>query len=257
MEAKSPLVPLGWILLGIGLWKLGGKPFLAAGTLAQGLLDGTRWLKQREDRQRLLAGESSQLGDTLQDSAARIMSVPLKVEKRGTAVTVDGLVAEIRKLIHRGSLDPEVRKKALAVLGRKCGTDGSRKWCTPEKDSEAEVGAFFWALKDPNSPIAIRYTRDHAGVDQYHAAGKILRLRNGDCDDMVVLLGAMLRSVGYPLRIVVMQAKSAESWSHVALEAGIPPTKPTRWIWLDLTLDGPPGTKPPPHLIAREKVFTV
>ena len=93
--------------------------------------------------------------------------------------SIDERVEEIKKLIQKGSLHPAVREATLGVLTKKCGD----RWCNSEKGYKAEIEALFWALRDPKSPIAMRYVRDHAKVDQFHGADKLLELRTGDCDD--------------------------------------------------------------------------
>ena len=66
------------------------------------------------------------------------------------------------------------------------------------------------------------------------------------CDDFVVILGALLRSIGYPVKLRIMQAKGADSWSHIYMLVGSPPTNPTRWTALDASVESAvPGWQAP------------
>ena len=61
-----------------------------------------------------------------------------------------------------------------------------------------EIKALFeWVQRN------IRYTKDPFRVEVLHSPRRMLELRAGDCDDMAILLGAMLLSVGHPVRLVV------------------------------------------------------
>ena len=162
---------------------------------------------------------------------------------------IDQRVSHIVDFIRKGSLKPVIREKALAVLSRKCGPDGERIHCIKEKDSTAEAIALFKAVKDPNSELSVRYTRDHVEVDQFTAADKTLKLGAEDCDGMCIFLGAMLRTTGFPLRVRAIAtqdpATGKTGWSHVYLRVGLPPMAPTRWMALDLSVDHPAGWEVP------------
>lgn len=133
-----------------------------------------------------------------------------------------------------GSLQPEIAEAARAIVSRKCRTTtGGVRWCTAPKDYEAEVVAVFKAVQDAKSPIALRYVRDHAYVDQFTAAKKMIRVRGEDCDGGTILLGSLLMSIGYPIRLRVIQDSKASTWSHIYLLVGLPPQSPTKWVPLD------------------------
>lgn len=167
--------------------------------------------------------------------------------KTRTVRDIRDRVSYIQEQIRKDSLKPEIREKALAVLTRKCSTDGGGKvWCVPEKDYDAEITALFRAVRDASSDLALRYTRDHVEVDQYHSANKLLQLKGGDCDDGTILLGSMLRSVGYPVRLRVIQDNQSSTWSHIYLLVGKPPMSPNVWVALDWSVPGkPPGWEAP------------
>lgn len=228
-----------WGLWGLGPLDIGDQPYngLARRRQLRGLADG--------------------------EEAAAMERAGGGIEKVAT-YTVRNIrerVSYIQDRIRKDSLKPIIREKALSVLTRKCYEDGSeapvgaietsdgrtKRWCVPEKDHEAEVVALFRAVRDANSPLALRYTRDHVEVDQYHAADKLLgSLHGGDCDDGTILLGSMLRAVGYQVRLRVIQDVNSQSWSHIYLLCGIPAGRPGKWVPLDWSMPGkPPGWEAP------------
>jgi transglutaminase-like putative cysteine protease len=116
----------------------------------------------------------------------------------------------------------------------------------------------FSAVTDPNSPLAVRYVRDHLEKDTFVAPNKTMKLRGGDCDDQTSYLGALLRSVGYPVKLRIVQARSASTWSHIYLLVGLPPTEPTKWVPLDATMaQKGPGWEAPDSMVSRRKDFEV
>jgi len=194
------------------------KPDLFSGTLGRPGLGraGPRGLSGPESDAMLRAG------GIIEKATTRTVS---SIQER-----VDYIAERIRK----DSLKPIVREKALAVLTRKCETgSGGKRWCIAPKDYENEIRALYAAVQDANSDVAIRYVRDHIAVDQFHAADKLMRLKGGDCDDGTILLGAMLRSVGYPVKMRVIQDRASPTWSHIYLLVGLPPTNPNKWVPLD------------------------
>ncbi len=70
--------------------------------------------------------------------------------------------------------------------------------CSP-KDYLGEIQALFeWVQKN------VRYTKDPYRVEVLHSARRMLELRAGDCDDMTILLAAMLEAIGHPTRLVII-----------------------------------------------------
>lgn len=105
------------------------------------------------------------------------------------------------------------------------------------RDYLGEIKALFeWVQGN------IRYTRDPHRVELLHSARRMLELRAGDCDDMTILLGAMLQSIGHPVRIVVIgpNARRPDLFSHVYPEVQFR----GRWIAADATVPHPMGWKP-------------
>jgi hypothetical protein len=70
----------------------------------------------------------------------------------------------------------------------------------------------------------------------------MLELRAGDCDDMSILLAAMLEAVGHPVRLALAGPDPLQPrlFTHVYLEVYYK----GRWIPLDPTMPYPPGWSP-------------
>jgi transglutaminase-like putative cysteine protease len=153
----------------------------------------------------------------------RIVRVP-----KGTrgAIASASLIA---KLIREGARDFYVRQKAIEIF---------REASAAPKDRWAEVCALFnWVRKN------IRYTRDIFRTELLHTARRMLELRAGDCDDMTILLGAMLISTGHPVRLALagFRANKPHGYSHIYPEVYVK----GKWIALDATMNRPMGWAPP------------
>jgi transglutaminase-like putative cysteine protease len=89
----------------------------------------------------------------------------------------------------------------------------------------------------------VRYTRDIFRVELLHSARRMLELRAGDCDDMTILLGALLLSTGHPVRLVLagFRRNRPHAYSHIYPEVNVR----GRWLAVDATMDKPIGWAPP------------
>ncbi|MEW6775916.1 MAG: transglutaminase-like domain-containing protein [Bdellovibrionota bacterium] len=78
-------------------------------------------------------------------------------------------------------------------------------------DGRGEIKALFdWVTKN------IRYTRDPYGYEWIQSVVPTLVFGHGDCDCHTVLLGSLLMSVGYPVRLVIV-GNSPGNFHHVFL----------------------------------------
>lgn len=155
----------------------------------------------------------------------RIRVVRVPKGRRGALATAS-LMGD---LMREGARDFYVRQRAIDVF-RRAGV--------PAKDRLGEVVSLFdWVQRN------VRYTRDIFQVELLHTPRRILELRAGDCDDMAILLGAMLLSTGHPVRLVLAGFRPSKPhlYSHVYLEALVG----RRWLPLDPTVDQPAGWAPP------------
>jgi hypothetical protein len=142
----------------------------------------------------------------------------------GTKRTVE----HIKALIRAGAKDFYVRQKAIDILLE----EGIRP-----KDYLGEIKALFeWVQRN------IRYTKDPFRVEVLHSPRRMLELRAGDCDDMSILLGAMLEAIGHPVRLALAGPDPLRPrlFTHVYLEV----YHKGRWIPLDPTMPHPMGWAP-------------
>jgi hypothetical protein len=147
---------------------------------------------------------------------------------RGPAGTL-ATARMIRCMILRGAKDFFVRQKAIQIF---CA------YQVRAKDRLGEVCALFdWVRRN------IRYTRDIFRVELLHAARRMLELRAGDCDDMTILLGAMLVSTGHPVRLVLVgfQRQKPNVYTHIYPEVRVG----GHWVAIDATSRHPIGWSPP------------
>lgn len=153
----------------------------------------------------------------------RIVRVPKGA--RGTLTSAQ-LIAD---LIRQGARDFYVRQKAIEIF---------RETGAPPKDRWAEVCSLFhWVQNN------IRYTRDIFRTELLHTARRMLELQAGDCDDMTILLGAMLISTGHPVRLALtgFRRNKPHGYSHIYPEVCVN----GKWIALDATMNRPIGWAPP------------
>lgn len=160
--------------------------------------------------------------------------------------SIDERVARVHEQMVNGTRDPKVYGLARSVLSARCG-DG---WCVPERDYMGEFTALFNEVRK-----RVRYTWDPTDYDAFQTPGKTLELQNGDCDDQVALLGAMLRSIGHKVRSRIVQTQGFDTWNHIYLVAQHPGTK--EWIPLDTTVNQPAGWEVPADIVIKKRDFDV
>jgi hypothetical protein len=135
---------------------------------------------------------------------------------------------QVKRLIREGAKDFYVRQRAIDILLAR----GVRP-----KNYRGEIKALFqWVQRN------IRYTKDPFRVEVLHSPRRMLELKAGDCDDMTILLGSMLESIGHPVRLVLTgpNPNKPKLFSHIYLEV----SHQGRWIPLDATMPHPMGWSP-------------
>lgn len=138
-------------------------------------------------------------------------------------------VGHVANLVKEGAKDFGVRQKAIDIL--------FESGIQP-KDYWGEIETLFeWVKRN------VRYTRDIHRVELLHSARRMLELRAGDCDDMTILLAAMLKSIGHPVRLVLagFNPKRKKLFTHIYLEV----FHKGQWVALDPTVNRPMGWAPP------------
>jgi transglutaminase-like putative cysteine protease len=159
-----------------------------------------------------------------QSSQPRIYLGQIPKGYAGTKKTVGYIIG----LIKEGAKDFDVRQTAIDILFQHA---------IRPKDYLGEIRALFEWVKNN-----VRYTRDIHRVELLHTARRMLELRAGDCDDMTILLAAMLKAIGHPVRLALVgfNPQRKALFTHIYLEAfckGV-------WIPLDATMNKPLGWAP-------------
>jgi transglutaminase-like putative cysteine protease len=161
---------------------------------------------------------------------SRLIVPPIRVVRvpKGNAGTL-ATARLIAQMIRDGARDFYVRQKAIQIF---------REFGVPPKDRWGEVCALFHWVRDH-----IRYTRDIFRVELLHTPRRMLELQAGDCDDMTILLGAMLVATGHPVRLALVgfRPNRPHRYTHIYPEV----KAQGRWIALDATMNRPLGWMPP------------
>lgn len=152
----------------------------------------------------------------------------------------------LAEMIWESSLDPEIKRLAMATLNKKCnGT-----WCNAPRDYKGEAKALASAVYDPNDELwsaaeghfawvkeNVRYLRDHPFVDSWPSAKRIAKDYHGeDCDGHTILLGALNMATGAPVGMRIYQTKGSDTWSHIAGLVQIPAGSGP-WHVMDASVD--------------------
>lgn len=138
----------------------------------------------------------------------------------GIRATLDVMVAWTRQY----RIDPIIRHLTESII-----------FGIPNHGYRAEVQAVMnWVRSN------IRYTMDVADVETLKTPVALLRDRFGDCDDMSLLTGTMLQSIGHPVRYVAVGPNDPHNFQHVYVETKIA----QRWEPVETTEDVPLGWKP-------------
>jgi hypothetical protein len=180
-------------------------------------------------------------------STEQITGKPLKATIRGVG-NIDSRVRYILSSIQKGRKSPEVRAFAVRAVSQKCG----KGWCIPERDWWGEVQGLFKAIRSN-----VRYTRDIHKLDTFQSPQRTLQFRGGDCDDFSITLGSALQSIGYPIKVRIVQSQGSPDYNHIFLLVGLPPRRPNQWFALDASLAKPPGWHPPRAALKRIKDYDV
>lgn len=122
------------------------------------------------------------------------------------------------KLAKDGRFSPEVHATARRILQN-----------VPAKNWPAEVEAVYEFVRD-----SIRYTQDPDGAEGLQTPVVTLEIKAGDCDDKVILLGALLLSLNHPVRFCAVRLDDDPFYSHVFAQTRLG----AGWVNLETT-EGP------------------
>jgi hypothetical protein len=129
---------------------------------------------------------------------------------------MDFLIDEIWK----GIQDPKIQQLASRIL---------EEYDVPSRDWEAESRAVFeWVRSN------IRYTRDPEGLELFRKPLRTVQLGIADCDDMSILICALLGTIGHTLLLRVIGVSSNDP-EHIYPVDLLPPGDSTYALALDAT----------------------
>lgn len=177
----------------------------------------------------LIRSRGRQLGQIEDEVSAGGMKL---VHHSDPTMSIQKRLKILQGLTFRSVKDPRNRKLALEMT-QAC----------PERDGLCEAEAIYKAIKGH-----VRYTGDVAplkhdngaveGIDLYQSAYRTWEFGGGDCDCHAVLTASMLTLNGIPARFRLSAPRRDGEFGHIYTLAGVPKTKPTRWVVLDTTLPG-------------------
>lgn len=137
---------------------------------------------------------------------------------------VKNTLSLMRQLIRQYKKNIVIRQLALAIV------DGQK-----QKNFHAEIRKLFEFVRD-----RIRYVKDVNQVETLQTPTKTLEIKQGDCDDKVMLLASLLESIGHPTRLIAVGFRR-NIFSHVFLQTRLG----HNWISLDSTEPVHMGWQPP------------
>ena len=124
------------------------------------------------------------------------------------ATDAEQILAVVSSLIAEYGVDPDLRVFTTSLFTG-CGND----------DRECQFKAITNWMEDH-----VRYVRDPLHVEYVRSPTAMLReyrefgIANGDCDDQILLAGAMLHSVGFQVRPVGRKLFAPDYFDHVAMQ---------------------------------------
>jgi len=97
---------------------------------------------------------------------------------------------------------------------------------------------FYGQLEKIYSWVAnnIRYVRDPENAELIQDADEVIAKGAGDCDDFAILIGALLKSIGFQIRLII-SGRDAGGWNHIYLHALVS----NEWIPCDPSMQYPLG----------------
>ncbi len=139
-----------------------------------------------------------------------------------------GVVRILTDLIEDGMRDEQVRLKAVEIV-KQAGVQGH--------DELGELRAIKnWVQTNAH------YIKDPFGVEFFFTARRQIRdiekgTHGGDCDDFVVLGGALLGSLGYPVGALIVDSNNDGVFNHVMLVTKtFSPTRQFGDSWIPIEL---------------------
>ncbi len=162
---------------------------------------------------------------------------PLLSGEPGTAQTIELM----RKLIDEAVADPQFVRFAIDLVRG-----------VPAYDDLGEAHSIYKWVQ-----ASIRFTKDPVTKEKLYPPQELLKIRAGDCDDISMLMAALLVALGYPARLITLAANpsSPNDFSHVYVEGEIPPGSGF-WVPMDAARsDAEFGVAPPSY--SRKRAWSL
>ncbi len=149
---------------------------------------------------------------------SKIQTLSIPVGEAG----VDQTVSHMTDLIRAGSIWPPLRPLALRIISG-----------CPERDFDCMAGKVMQFIL-----MNTRFINDNFGVETLQSVPYMISqmqqgVMHGDCDDFTILTGALLKSLGFQVKIRVLKFLGNQNYSHVMLVALI---RGEGWRELDGTM---------------------
>lgn len=147
----------------------------------------------------------------------------------------------MRQIATMRGRDPRIAKLALSII-RKSGAQ--------PRDYDKQAAALLKWVQSPKNCYYINEPGERLQDPIY-----TIKVKHGDCDDMVLLLCCLFESINLPWKQVLsgrskdgqklryiegQPIPDAESWAHVYCMVGTPPFNPNRWWYCEPTVQGVP-----------------
>lgn len=157
---------------------------------------------------------------------------------------MDTVVSLIKQIILKYRGKEFVREKALDIT--RSIPEDPRTGHPNRRNFDAIADAIHdWIVQN------IAYVRDQNGIERIQTPDATLRLRTGDCDDMVILSAVLLESLGVPTRIKLIG--EGREFTHIYAEY----LANGQWKSFDPTLALYPGYVIPKDNIKAEKTVPI
>jgi hypothetical protein len=148
-----------------------------------------------------------------------------------------GVMRQIAKMRGR---DPRIAKLALSIIRR----SGAKP-----RQYEKQASALLKWVQNPKNCYYINEPGERLQDPIY-----TIKVKHGDCDDMVLLLCCLFEAVNLPWKQVLSgqgpkgkiryiegeRVPSGVAWTHIYCMVGTPPFQPNRWYFCEPTVQGVP-----------------
>lgn len=141
-------------------------------------------------------------------------------------------VSQIKRLVNQALADPQqtIRLRAESLL-----------YSAQERDEVNEIQNIFQWVEDHfhyvNDPLGVELVKNPVLIDQKISEfGEFL----GDCDDISAYLASLLKSVGYPVKLVVVSPQQSSGYDYRHIFVRVWMASQNAWVALDGCARGKP-----------------